>query len=72
MYRRAGEVFERPFIRQSYDAEDEVDDLEDRYRFDGEVEVLGEEVEEEFGPKETLERGCYLVCDKAHQYALLR
>lgn len=52
MYRGPREVFERPFVRQRYDADDEIDDLEDGDGFHGEIKVLGEEVEKELGPEE--------------------
>lgn len=47
----AGDVFEGPFVGEADDAEDEVDGLEDGDGLDGAVEVLGVEVEEEFGPE---------------------
>ena len=40
---------------------DEVEDLEDRERFDGWVEGRGQEVPEDFGPEETFEGGGDLV-----------
>ena len=40
---------------------DEVEDLEDRERFHGRVEVGGEEIPEDLGPEETFEGGGDLV-----------
>ena len=47
-----GEEGEGPFPGEAEQAEEEVDDLEDRDRADAAVEVGGEEVEEDFGPEE--------------------
>jgi hypothetical protein len=55
------EEAERPFPGEDDDAEDEVYYLEKRERFNGGVEVLGEEVPEYFGPKETFDGGGYLI-----------
>lgn len=54
MYGRSSNKFERPFIRQRYYSNDKVDGLKYGYGFDRSVEVLGQPVEEEFGPEETL------------------
>jgi hypothetical protein len=62
MQRRTSNESERPFPSKHEETEDQVDDLEDREGFYGSVEVLGEEVEEDFWPEESLESGCYLVC----------
>ncbi|KAK0292352.1 hypothetical protein LTS00_007829, partial [Friedmanniomyces endolithicus] len=61
MQMRAGEERERPFVGKGEEGEEEVEDLEDGDGFDEGVEVLGEEVEEEFGPEEAFEGGGYLV-----------
>jgi hypothetical protein len=53
VYCGAGDIFERPFVAESNDAEDNIDCLEDGNGLDGEVEVLGEKIEEELGPEET-------------------
>ena len=52
MYRAPSHKLQRPFVGQCYDRKDEIDNLEDRKGFDGFVEVLREEVEEELGPEE--------------------
>lgn len=52
MHPTAREVFQRPFVGEGQEGEGEIDGLEDGDGFDGEVEVLGGEVEEEFGPEE--------------------
>ena len=36
--------------------------MKHRHRFDCTIEILGEEVEEEFGPEEAFERGEDLIC----------
>ena len=53
--RRRREQRERIFPAYAQQAEEEVDDLEDRDRAHAGVEVGGEEVPEEFGPEETLD-----------------
>jgi len=53
--------FQRPLVRQCDECEDEVERLEDRYGFDGGIEVLGEEVEEDLGPEECFQCGSDLV-----------
>lgn len=57
----AGEKGQWPFPGERDDAEEKVDDLEDWEGFYGRVEVLGEEVPEDFGPEEGFEGSCYLV-----------
>jgi hypothetical protein len=58
---RKAPKLERPFPKKTYDAEDEVDDLEDRDWLDCTVEILCEEVPKYLGPEEAFERGCYLI-----------
>lgn len=62
MYRRACHILQRPLVDQGDDRQDDINALEDRNGFDGFVEVLREEVEEEFGPEEGFERGSNVVC----------
>ena len=62
MYCSPGEKLEWPFPGQIYEAEDEVYGLQYRYRFDGGVKVLCQEVEEEFGPEEAMETGGDVIC----------
>ncbi len=57
MQMRAREERERPLVGQGDEGEEEVENLEDGDGFDEGVEVLGEEVEEEFGPEEAFEGG---------------
>ena len=47
----ARDVLERPLVGEGEDGEDEVDGLQDGDGLDGGVEVLGQEVEEEFRPE---------------------
>ena len=61
MQHASSDPLQRPFVRERDDSDYEIDDLEDGYRLYGEVEVLGEPVEEEFGPEEAFEGGCYLI-----------
>ena len=56
-----GEVLERPFVGERNEGEEEVQGLENGNGFDGGIEEFCEEVEEDFGPEEAFERGCYLV-----------
>jgi hypothetical protein len=63
--RRAGDKLERPFVSQRDEAQHKVDDLQDRKGFDAGIKVLGEEVEEEFGPEEAFEGGGDLVYQRA-------
>jgi hypothetical protein len=48
----ARQRLERPLPCQCRYTQDQIDDLEDRDRFDGAVEVVGDEVPEDFGPDE--------------------
>lgn len=57
----AGDEKEGPFPSKTDDAEEEVEDLQYRCGLDGAVEVLGQEVPEDFGPEETFEGGGDLV-----------
>ncbi len=57
-----GEQGKGPFPGEGEDAEQEVDDLEDRDGAHGGVEIGGEEVPEDLGPEETFEGGGDLVC----------
>jgi len=43
---------QRPLPEEYEDAQDEVDDLEEGYRFHGAIEVFGEKVPEYLGPEE--------------------
>ena len=52
MHRGTGEKAERPFPGDTEDAEEEVYDLQDWYRFDDGIEVRCEEVPENLGPEE--------------------
>nr|POE80010.1 hypothetical protein CFP56_08076 [Quercus suber] len=62
--RGAGQPSQRPFVGQADERDDEVDDLQGGEGFDGGIEVLGEEVEEELGPEEAFERRGELICDR--------
>lgn len=55
------EVFERVFVGEASETENEVEDLKNRDWFYGAVEVLGEEVPEDFGPDEAFYRSADLV-----------
>jgi hypothetical protein len=59
----AGEQGQWPFPGERDNAEEQVDDLKDWEGFYGRVEVLGEEVPEDFGPEKGFEGSCYLVYD---------
>lgn len=61
MHTRSGDEGKRPLIATADNAEDHVDDLERGNRFDGTVEVLGEEVPEDLGPEEAVEACCDLI-----------
>lgn len=62
MDRGARNLLKRPLPSECEEAEEQVDGLEDGYRLDGAVEVLGEEVPEDLRPEEALESCGYLVC----------
>lgn len=64
MYHRTGEVLERQLPCDAEDTEEEIDDLEDGYRLDSAIEVLGNEVPENLRPEEALYRGGDLVCQQ--------
>lgn len=57
----AGDKPEGPFQRHHEETKQQVDELQDRYRFDGTVEGLGEEIPEDLGPKEAFYGGSYLI-----------
>jgi hypothetical protein len=57
----AGERLDRQLEREHAEAEDGVDELQDRDGLDGAVEVGGEEVPEDLGPEVALERSGDLV-----------
>jgi hypothetical protein len=57
----AGEEAQRPFPCEEDQAKDEVDGLEDWYRFDGRIERLGDEIPEYLGPKVPFHGGSDLV-----------
>jgi hypothetical protein len=60
----ACEYFQGPFPCNGEQAENEVDGLKDRYRFDSWVEIGGEKVPEELWPEVAFNR-CYdLICGK--------
>ena len=63
VYRRAGDEPERPLPGQTDESEYHVHNLEDGNGLHGGVEVLGEEVPEDFGPEEAFEGGGDLVCE---------
>lgn len=63
MYGRSSNIFERPFVSQRYDSNDEIDRLKYGYGFDCCVEVFGQPVEEEFGPEKAFQRCSDLVCE---------
>ena len=48
---------QRPLPAQDDEGEEQIEDLENGDGLDGAVEVLGEEVPEDFGPEETGEGG---------------
>lgn len=52
VYLCSGDPSKRPFVCEAQECDDDVYDLQNRGGFDGRVEVLGKEVEEEFGPEE--------------------
>lgn len=54
---------QRPLEREQEDAQDQVDGLQDRVGLYGNVEVFGQEVEEDLWPEDAFERSCYLVWD---------
>ena len=58
---------EGPLEGEHAQAEDEVDDLQDGYGLDGPVEGLCEEVPEDLGPDEALDRGAYLICSREEE-----
>jgi hypothetical protein len=57
----AGDEFERPFVGEPNEAEQEVDDLENGEGLYSAIEVLGEEIPEDFGPEEAFDCGGDLV-----------
>lgn len=57
----AGNEAERPVPGEHDETGEEVEDLEDRHRLDGAVEVLGQKVPEDFGPEEAVDGGGDLV-----------
>lgn len=57
----AGEETEWPFPGEHEECHDHVDDLEEGEGFYCVIEVLGQEVPEDFGPEESFEGGCALV-----------
>jgi len=59
---REPEQRKRVLVAQGEEAEDEVERLEVRDGEDGAVEVVGEEVEEDFGVEEGVYGSGYLVC----------
>ena len=61
MQRGPRERLERPLPGEGEEAEEQVDDLQDREGLHGGVEVLGQEVPEDLGPEEAFERGGALV-----------
>ena len=53
-----------PFEQKSHDSEHKIDNLQDRKRLDGHIEVLGEEIPEDFGPEEAFEGCSDLICGR--------
>ena len=44
-----------PLVGKTYDSDNDVENLQDRYGFYGGVEVLGQEIEKEFRPEEAFD-----------------
>lgn len=57
----AGEEAEGPLPGEADEAHDDVDDLEGGHGLDGDIEVLGQKVPEDLGPKKGLDAGGDLV-----------
>lgn len=60
----AADELERPLVRETGEAEDEIYDLQNGDGFDGAVEVGGEEVPEDLGPEEAFDCSGDLVCEE--------
>lgn len=61
MHHLSSEEGERPFPGEAEDTEQQIDDLEHGSGLDSAIEVLGEEVPEDLGPKEALYGGGDLI-----------
>jgi hypothetical protein len=61
MHSRSSNRTEGPFPREHDEPEEDIDDLKDRNRFYGSIEVFGEEIPEDLGPKDTVNTSYELV-----------
>ena len=59
-----GNEAEGPFPCETDEAKHEVEDLERGHRLHGSIEILSEEVPENLGPEESLDRRSDLVCEE--------
>lgn len=59
----AGDKFQRPLVGEDEEAQRQVDRLQIRIGFHGQVEVLGVKVEKDLGPEVGVDRGCDVVCE---------
>lgn len=66
MHSRSGDGVQREFPGEHDEAEDHVDDLQDRDGFYCVVEVLGPHVEEDLRPEDAVESCCELADGSGH------
>lgn len=65
MHGRTRNIRQRPFPGKTYDAKDEVDNLEGRNGAHSTVKVCGQEIPEDFGPEKSFQSGGDLICENS-------